>query len=57
MLILNYGNKVNFFPRPFGFFKKWTKKCPKLKSQKYFWERKSLKYNKSPKLLKDSEYN
>ena len=45
--------KVAFSPKYFGFFKKWTKKCPKLKTQNTFGTKKSLKYNKFPKQLKE----
>jgi len=38
----------------FGFFKNGQKKCPKLKTQNTFGKRKSLKYNKSPKQLKEN---
>uniref|UniRef100_A0A6C0D7J0 Uncharacterized protein n=1 Tax=viral metagenome TaxID=1070528 RepID=A0A6C0D7J0_9ZZZZ len=43
-----------FFQDLFGFLKNGQKKCPKLKSQNTFWKRKSLKYNKSPKQLKEN---
>jgi hypothetical protein len=43
-----------FFTKTFSAFSKnGQKKCPKMKIRKYFWKRKSLKYDKSPKLLKD----
>jgi hypothetical protein len=42
-----------FFQDLFGFLKNGQKKCPKLKTQNTFWKRKSLKYNKSPKQLKE----
>jgi hypothetical protein len=37
----------------FGFLKNGQKKCPKLKTQNTFGKRKSLKYNKFPKQLKE----
>jgi hypothetical protein len=47
--------KVAFSAKCFGFFKKWTKKCPKLKTENTFGKRKSLKYNKSSKRLKEKK--
>ena len=43
-----------FFQDFFGFSKNGQKKCPKLKTQNTFWNKKSLKYNKSLKLLKEN---
>jgi hypothetical protein len=45
--------KIIFSQDFFRFSKNGQKKCPKLKFPKYFWKRKSLKYNKSPKQLKE----
>ena len=39
----------------FGFFKNGQKKCPKLKIPNTFGKRKSLKYNKFPKQLKENQ--
>ena len=53
MLIFNYGHKVYFSPRLFWIFKKWTKKMSKIENLKILLENKKLlKYNKFPKLLK-----
>jgi hypothetical protein len=30
---------VAFFGKPIDPFRKWTKKCPKLKIPKYFWKK------------------
>jgi hypothetical protein len=38
-----------------GFSKNGQKKCPKLKTRNTFGKRKSLKYNKSPKQLKEKQ--
>ena len=57
MLNFNYGHKVCFSPRPFRVFKKWTKKMSKIENPNTFGKKKSLKYNKSPKLLKESKCN
>jgi len=47
--------KFTFSQDFFGFSKNGQKKCPKLKTQNTFWKRKSLKYNKSPKQLKENK--
>jgi hypothetical protein len=44
--------KFSFLQDFFGFSKNGQKKCPKLKTQNTFGKKKSLKYNKFPKLLK-----
>ena len=56
MLIFNYGNKVNKSSRPFRIFKKWTKKMSKIENPKILLGKKTLKYNKSPKILKGIYY-
>ena len=56
MLIFNYGHKVFFSPRLFRIFKKWTKKMSKIENPKILLGKKSLKYNKFPKLLKGIYY-
>jgi len=48
--------KFSFLQDFFVFSKNGQKKCLKLKIPKYFWEKKSLKYNKFPKLLKGIYY-
>jgi hypothetical protein len=45
--------KFVFLQDFFGFSKNGQKKCPKLKTRNTFGKRKSLKYNKLPKLLKE----
>jgi hypothetical protein len=40
MLILIYGHKVYFSPRPFGIFEKWTKKMSKTENSKILLEKK-----------------
>jgi hypothetical protein len=49
--------KIIFLQDFFGFLKNGQKKCPKLKIPKYFWEKKSLKYNKFSKQLKEKGRN
>jgi len=46
--------KFVFLQDFFGFSKNGQKKCPKLKNQKTFGKRKSLKYNKFSKQLKET---
>jgi hypothetical protein len=46
--------KFVFLQDFYGFSKNGQKKCPKLKNQNTFGKRKSLKYNKSPKQLKEN---
>ena len=48
--------KFIFLQDFFGFSKNGQKKCPKLKTQNTFGKKKSLKYNKFPKLLKGIYY-
>jgi hypothetical protein len=45
--------KFIFYQDFFGFSKNGQKKCPKLKIPNTFGKIKSLKYNKSPKQLKE----
>ena len=45
--------KFVFLQDFFGFFKNGQKKCPNLKTQNTFGKRKTLKYDKSPKQLKE----